>query len=125
VSNNLNVGKMRSLYSVSFGCDPQNVGKVRAIVARDLQDMQTAPVSARELLLAKALLMQEIPLREASENLIAEGLLSRAVAGLPLDEQQIAARKYVDVTAPQIQAAFAKWIRPDGFVQVTQGPAPR
>jgi zinc protease len=125
VSNNLNVGKMRSLYSVSYGCDPQNVGKVRAIVARDLHDMQTSPVSARELLLAKALLMQEIPLREASENAIAEGLLSRAVAGLPLDEQQIAARKYVDVTASQIQAAFAKWIRPDGFVQVTQGPAPR
>jgi zinc protease len=124
VSNELNVGKLRSLYSVSYGCDPQNVSKVRAIVVRDLHDMQTAPVTPTELSLAKALLLHEIPLRESSEDTIADGLLDRTVAGLPLNDLQVEAQRYVAVTAAQIQAAFAKWLRPDGFVQITQGPAP-
>ncbi|HXW51126.1 MAG TPA: pitrilysin family protein, partial [Candidatus Acidoferrales bacterium] len=125
VSNDLNVGKLRSLYSVSYGCDPQNVGKVKDIVVRDLKDMQTAPVSANELLLAKALLLHEIPLRESSEDSIADGLLERTIAGLPLNDLELSAQKYVTVTAAQVQAAFAKWIRPDGFAQITQGPPPQ
>ena len=125
VSNDLNVGKLRSLYSVSYGCDPQNVAKVREIVVRDLKDMQTQPVTPDELVLAKALLLHEIPLRESSEDSIAEGLLARTVAGLPLNELELAATKYVSVTAAQVQSAFAKWIRPDGFAQITQGPAPQ
>jgi zinc protease len=124
VSNDLNVGKLRSLYTVAYGCDPQNVGKVRTIVVRDLSDMQTAPVTPTELQIAKALLLHEIPLRESSEEAIADGLLSRTVAGLPLDELERAAHQYVSVTPDQIQAAFKKWIRPQGFVQITQGPPP-
>jgi zinc protease len=124
VSNELNVGSLRSLYSVSYGCDPQNVSKVRAIVSRDLHDMQTKQVTPTELQLAKAILLHEIPLREASEDTIAEGLLDRTVAGLPLDDLEVSARGYVGVTAAQVQAAFSKWIRPDDFVQVTQGPTP-
>jgi hypothetical protein len=30
----------------------------------------------------------------------------------------------VDLTDGQVQAAFAKWLRSDDLVQVTQGPAP-
>ncbi len=125
VSNDLNVGKLRSLYSVSYGCDARNVGKVRDIIVRDLKDMQTTPVSAGELTLAKALLLHEIPLRESSEDSIARGLLARTVAGLPLNELELAAAKYIAVTAAQVQSAFGKWIRPDGFAQITQGPPPQ
>jgi zinc protease len=32
------------------------------------------------------------------------------------------ATKYVGLTAHEVQAAFAKWIRPHDFVQVTEGP---
>ncbi len=124
VSNELNVGKLRSLYSVSYGCDPQNVGKARSIIVRDLHDMQVSQVTPSELQLAKALLLHEIPLRESSEDAIAGGLLSRSVAGLPLNDLELSAQRYVAVTAAQIQAAFAKWIRPDGFAQITQGPPP-
>jgi len=124
IANDLDVGKTRSTYSVEFGSDPQNVGKARAIIVRDLKAMQREPVTPDELRIAKALLLHEIPLRESSENSIAGGLLSRSIAELPLDEPEIAARIYQKITAAQIQAAFAKWIRPDGFVQVTQGPPP-
>jgi zinc protease len=52
-------------------------------------------------------------------------MLSRATLGLPLDEPIQAARRYVALTPEDVRAAFAKWLRPDDLVQVTQGPAPQ
>ncbi|HEV2037986.1 MAG TPA: pitrilysin family protein [Candidatus Eremiobacteraceae bacterium] len=125
VSDRLDVGKTRATYQVSFGSDPQSVNKVRTIILRDVTSMQAAPVTQNELQIAKALLLREITLRESSEESIAHGLLSRSVDDVPLDEPQIAAARYAATTAEQVQAAFANWIRPASFVQVTQGPAPR
>jgi len=113
----------RYTYRVRWGCDPQNVSKVAGIVQRDLQAMQSSPPTADELLRAKALAIRELPLREASQTGIADILLERAGTGLPLDDAA-AEKRYLRVTAPQIVAAFGKWIRPNGFVQVVQGPPP-
>jgi zinc protease len=52
-------------------------------------------------------------------------LLARAQIGLPLDEPVRSAKLYYSMTADQVRAAFAKWIRPDSFVQVVRGPAPQ
>ncbi len=87
--------------------------------------MQTTPVSADDLRQAKAMLLRQIPLGEASEDSIAGGLISRATIGLPLDEPSIAAHHYVELNADQVKAAFAKWVRPGDFVQVTEGPNPQ
>ena len=51
------------------------------------------------------------------------GLLARAQLGLPLDEPVRAAKQYFAITADEVRVAFAKWIRPDGFVQIIRGPA--
>jgi zinc protease len=125
VSSSFNVGKTRGVYEVQYGCDPPNVSKAHNIVARDLKDMQSAPPTEHELEQAKALLLREIPLAESSVDTIAGGILSRATLGLPLDEPVQAARRYVALTPDDVRAAFAKWIRPDDLVQVTQGPAPQ
>jgi len=53
-----------------------------------------------------------------------EAVKSKALA-LPLDEPVQVARRYVALTSEEVRAAFAKWIRPDDLVQVTQGPAPQ
>jgi zinc protease len=87
--------------------------------------MQTAPPTEHELEEAKALLLREIPLSESSVDAIAGGMISRSTVGLPLDEPIRAARHYVTLTPEDVRAAFAKWIRPDDLVQVTQGPAPQ
>jgi zinc protease len=63
-----------------------------------------------------------MPLRESSEEAVAGGLVGRAQLGLPLDENARAGQKYFAMTAAEVRAAFAKWIRPDGFVQVVRGP---
>ncbi len=44
---------------------------------------------------------------------------------LPLDEPDHAARRYIDMTAADVQAAFRKWLRPADLVRVTQGPTPQ
>ncbi|MGH9396946.1 MAG: M16 family metallopeptidase [Terriglobia bacterium] len=125
VSSSLSAGKTRTVYAASYGCDPPNVSKARAILVRDLKAMQSAPVSPRELHEAKALLLRAVPLSEASINSIASGWIARSDLGLPLDEPTLAAQRYLKLTAAQVQAAFAKWLRPDDLVQITQGPAPK
>jgi zinc protease len=122
VSSTLQAEATRTFYVISYGCDPRNVSKVRAIVERDLKEMQTSAVPEETLKQAKVLLLQQIPLSEASVHSIAEGLLSSATNGLPLNEPTVAANMYAKVTPQQVQAAFAKWIRPLDFVEVVEGP---
>jgi zinc protease len=123
VDDSLTSNRTRSVYSVSYGCDPDNVSKARDLIVRDLRAMQTDNVTAQELQQAKALLLRQMPLRESSEEAVAQGLLARAQIGLPLDEPSRAAERYFSMTADEVRAAFAKWIRPDGFVQVVRAPA--
>jgi zinc protease len=125
VGSSFNFGKTRSIYRVSYACDPPNVSKARAIIVRDLKEMQTKPVSPDELRQAKTMLLREIPLSESSVGRIAGGLIYRSTMGLPLDEPVLSARRYVKITGPEVQKAFAQWIRPGDLVQVTEGPAPK
>ena len=118
----LDAGKTRAAYSVFYGCDPGNVSRARALVERDLREMQTTPVSADELRQAKTLLIRKIPLSEASVDGIAGTLLDLSQKELPLDEPVRAAERYRRITAEQVREAFRKWVRPADFVQVTLGP---
>lgn len=124
VTSTLEADPTRAFYVVSYGCDPRNVSRVRAIIERDLREMQTGLVSEQALNQAKVLLLKQIPLSESSVHSIAKDLISRATSGLPLDEPAVAASKYVKLTAQEVQAAFARRIRPSDFVQVTEGPKP-
>ncbi len=125
VGVSLDAGRTRAVYSVEYACDPKNVSKARAIVARDLRQMKTAPASEHELLQAKTMLLREIPLGESSISSIAGGLLYRERMGLPLDEPTVAARHYLALNAAQVKAAFAKWIRVKDLGEVVQGPKPQ
>ncbi|MDQ2907821.1 MAG: insulinase family protein, partial [Candidatus Eremiobacteraeota bacterium] len=124
VNNVLVAGKTRATYQIEFGSDPQSVVKARQLIARDLHAMQTKNVSPAELEQAKAILLRQLPLAESSENEVAGSLASDASLGLPLDERHRAAQIYANLTAAQVRAAFAKYIRPAGFVQVVLGPQP-
>jgi zinc protease len=125
VGVSLDASKTRAVYSVEYGCNPSNVSKARALIQRDLSQMRTQSVTPGELRQAKAMLLRQIPLSESSEQAVARGLLGRAVIGLPLDEPVLAARRYNALTASDVKAAFAKYVRPDAFVQVVRGPTPQ
>ncbi len=90
---------------------------------RNLREMQTKPVTSEELVQAKTLLVRGIPLSESSTRGIAGGLLDRSLRDLPLDEPIQAAKRYKELTAAEVQAAFARWIKVDDFAEVVLGPA--
>jgi len=125
VSSTLRMSKNRGVYEVEYACDPPNVSKARAIVERDLKDLQNKPPGEDELEQAKALLLREIPLAESSVDAISGGMLARSLMGLPLNEPILAAHRYLNLTPEEVRAAFAKWLRPGDLVQVTEGPAPQ
>jgi zinc protease len=125
VDVSLDASKTRATYDVTYGCNPENVSKARALIERDLNQMRTENVSDAELHQAKALLLRSLPLGESSEDAVAGGLLHRAAIGLPLDEPNRAAKKYFDLTAEEVKAAFARQIRVGDLVQVVRGPVPK
>jgi zinc protease len=121
----LDVGKTRSTFQVFYACDPPNVTRASNLVKRDLQLMQTIPVTEAELQRAKTLLLKEIPLSESSFEGIGGKLLSLALLDLPLDEPTRAVKRYREITAEEVQAVFVKWIRPEDLVQISLGPKPK
>ncbi|HZM04613.1 MAG TPA: insulinase family protein, partial [Candidatus Saccharimonadales bacterium] len=125
VDSSLKFGETRSIYEVNYACDPPNVAKARAILVGNLKSMQERDVTPAELRQAKALMLREIPLYESSVERVANGWLYRSTHGLPLDEPSIAARRYFNLTAPEIRAAFRAWIRPMDLIEVCRGPVPR
>jgi zinc protease len=121
----LQSSKTRSVFYVSYACDPPNVARARDLVERNLRDMQTKPITSQELLQAKTLLVRGIPLSESSTDGIGGGLLDRSLKDLPLDEPIRAAKRYKDLTAAEVQAAFSKWLKVEDLAQIVLGPEPK
>jgi zinc protease len=118
----LDATETRSLFSIRYGSAPENAPKVRAIIEQELERMSNTKVSASELHQAKAYLLRQIPLNESSQEDVAEGLLTRAELGLPLNETAQDAEKYLKLNAEDVMHAFRKHIRPEDLVEVTCGP---
>jgi zinc protease len=125
VDNALRATETRATYSVTYGCDAENVSKARLLIEQELGAMRSTNVTDGELQQAKALLLRQTTLSESSEETVARGLVARALVGLPLDEPTRAAERYYALTADDVRVAFEKWIRPGAFVQVVRGPAPK
>ena len=123
VESELSWHRTRSAYTVSFGCDPQNVSRARALLVRDIEAMQTSPVSDTELTRAKAQMLRHVPMQMASIDSIAGTYLRLADLGLPLDTLQVGAKKIFASTAADIEAAFRADLRPGDLAQVVKGPA--
>jgi zinc protease len=125
VGVDLEAGKTRTTYAVTYASDPSNVSRARTIVEHNLKMMQTQLVRPDELRRAKAMLLREIPLGESSLGSIARGFIHRSVLDLPLNEPTLAAKRYMALTAQQVKSAFARWLRIKDLVQVIEGPSPR
>jgi zinc protease len=125
IDDSLEASETRANYSITYGCDPQNVSKARALVEGELAAMRQYNVTPAELQQAKALLLRQIPLAESSEDALGGGIIARSRIGLPLDEPHRAAERYFNMSADEIRAAFAKHVNPGNFVQAVRGPAPR
>ncbi|MBV1831272.1 insulinase family protein [Komagataeibacter melomenusus] len=122
VRSHLTWKRQRAAYSISFGADPQKVDAARAAAIQDIIAMQTQPVSADELAMARAGMLRGLALQSASLDTIAAGYLHFSDLGLPLNQNDIAAQAYYTMSADAIRDAFRKWIRPDDLAEIIKGP---
>lgn len=125
VDSDFQFGDTRSQFSVDFGADPDKVAQARALVIRDLKQMQQQPVSAAELDRAKATLLRQLALSQSSTDAIAGELLYLAEHDLPLDQPLLTAQHYLALTPAQVQAAFREALRPEAMVEGIKGPPSR
>ncbi|MGH8396688.1 MAG: M16 family metallopeptidase [Gammaproteobacteria bacterium] len=125
VSSRFDLTPTRGTFTVEYGSDPDKIKQARALIIRDLTDMQRTPVTPVELQRAKALALRGIPLQQSSVDSIADNWLTFATDGLPLDEPMVAAHHYILLTAPEIQAAYKQWLRPADLVEIVKGPNPQ
>ncbi len=124
VNSDFDWSRTRGDYSVNFGADAENVEKSRQLVLRDLKEMQATPISDAELARAKAEILRQLPMQRASVTAIAGRYLRLADLGLPLATTRAIAQRFLDITAAEIQQAFADWVRPDDLAQIVKGPPP-
>ena len=125
VSSSVSLQKHRGTFSVDYGCDPDKVAQARALVVRDVKQMQDTPVAAAELHAAKGKMLRTLALGQSSFESIADNFLNLSLQGKPLDAGSVAAKQYLAMTPGAIQNAFKQYVRPDGFVTAVKGPAPK
>ncbi|GAN96549.1 peptidase [Komagataeibacter europaeus NBRC 3261] len=123
VRSHLTWKRHRSAYSISFGADPDKVAAARDAAIHDIMAMQAQPVSEDELAMARAGMLRGLALQSASLDTIAAGYLHFSDLGLPLNQNDIAARAYYTLDATAIRDAFRKWIRPADLAEIIKGPA--
>jgi zinc protease len=124
VSSSLHVGRVRSSFSVTYACDPQNIVPAENLVIADLERLAKDPLSNERLVRAKALLLGEVPIAQSSYDGVAHMFLNYSAEDLPLDQYEKDAQSILDVTAPEVQNAFGKYVRPGDFVRIVTGPGP-
>ncbi|MFY9631439.1 MAG: pitrilysin family protein [Candidatus Cybelea sp.] len=124
IESRVSAGKTRATFGLDYGCDPQNVTPAQAQISGILTQLTQAPIAEDRLLRSKALLMGEVPIREASYDGVTAQLLDYATLGLPLDQNLVDARAELSATAQSVREAIEKYVRPQGFVRVVTGPGP-
>ncbi len=123
VSSSLSPGHNRSTFGVSYGADPQNIGRAERLVIDDLDKLQKAPLDADRLTRAKALVLGQLPVSVESYDGIGGQFLTLSSREQPLDEFSREAAAMLAASPATVQAAIAKWIRPNDFVRIVVGPA--
>ena len=123
VSSNLAPGRNRSTFAVSYGADPQNIGRAERLVVDDLTKLQKTPLEDDRLTRAKALVLGELPVSVESYDGIGGQFLTATARSQPLDEFTREAAVMLAATPATVQSALAKWIRPNDFVRIITGPA--
>lgn len=122
VSSSLQWDRTRGQYEIDFGADPDKAQSARAIAINDLTGIQTGLVSEAELTRARAQLLRRLRSEDTSISAIASRYLYRDRVGLPLASEQADAKRYLALTAKDIQKAFATWLRPDDLATIVKGP---
>jgi len=123
VSSELDADADRGDFRVELNASPDRVVAAVALVRRELERLQNEPVSETELREAKARLVGNALLDEASSNGQAKQLIDIAVNDLPLDYYRTLNERFSQITAADVQRIARAYLRPDRLVEVYAGPS--
>jgi zinc protease len=122
IGSELSPRRQRFQFSIGFACLPSNEPRIASLIDAEIARMSTEPVGDFELALAKASIVRQAAIADASVSAIGRSLLSNASAGRPFNQTQLDAEKYLATDAHAIQEAFAAYIKPQNFVRIIEGP---
>ncbi|MBV8689768.1 MAG: insulinase family protein, partial [Candidatus Eremiobacteraeota bacterium] len=125
VNAGLAAQKTRGTFDLDFASDPNKINAAQNLAIADITQAQRAPFAANDVLFGKAMVVSQQPLRAESYDGVADLLLGYAGYGLPLDQNLIDAQRQLEMTPQMLRDALAKWVRPNDFVRVIEGPAPK
>ncbi len=121
----LEAAKNRATFTLGYACDPDKIVPAEQLALTDLRSLQSGDIETGRLERTKAMLMSDVPLREASFEGVASELLRYASLDLPLDQARIDAQRELSATPVSVKTALGKWIAPNDFVRVIKGPGPK
>jgi zinc protease len=122
IASLLSPRRQRYELSIEYACLPSNQTRIGSLIDAEIRRMQSEPVGAFELSLAKASTVRRSVIEDSSIGSIGQSLLDEAANSLPFDQRRIDAENYLRTDAKSIQAAFAASIHPDHFVRIIEGP---
>ncbi len=123
VNSSLESDADRGDFRVELNASPSRVVEAVGLVRRELERLQNEPVSQTELQEAKARLVGNALLDEASSGGQAKQLIDIAVNDLPLDYYRTLNDRFSRITAVDVQRIARAYLRPDRLVEVYAGPS--
>lgn len=112
-------GRYGASYVVALQTRVDEVGAAVRLVKEELSRMSRAPVTERELQLAKSYLIGSFPLRLDTSRKVADLLIGIEEYGLGLDYPERFKAEVAKVTAADVQRIAARYLDPATFSSVT------
>lgn len=123
VSSSLEADADRGDFRVELSASPQRVVEAVEFVRKQLETLQSEPVSATELQEAKIRLVGNALLEEASSSGQAKQIIDIATNDLPLDYYRTLNDRFARITPADVQRVAREYLHPGRLVEVYAGPS--
>ncbi|MDB5028661.1 MAG: putative Zinc protease, partial [Candidatus Eremiobacteraeota bacterium] len=125
VSSSLVVSRDRGLFQIDLSSSPRNVGAAVALAHAQVRRMTRDRVGAAELARAKQKLIASTLVAEESTQTIVDRLENIARNRLPANYYATFPQRYAAIDAGRLLGVARRYLRPDAFATVYEGPARR
>jgi zinc protease len=118
----LNADADRGDLKIELNASPSNVLPAISLVRKELERLQSQPVSQTELLEARTRLVSTALLSEESSDGQADELMDVASNDLPLEYYRTLSDRYARVTAADVQHVAREYLHPGHLIEIFAGP---
>ncbi|QVL35003.1 insulinase family protein [Telmatocola sphagniphila] len=107
-----------TMYAIT---NPNNMGKVNATIAEELNKFLKEGLSLDELDKGKASLLESMKLQHADDNVLANDLANGLFLGRTFDYYKNLEKQIQDVKAEEVQKAFQENVKPERLIIIEAG----